>query len=239
MKNLCIVVFLFLILPFGCKTSSEQVSTEIDAPTAISEQEIPEISYIIGPGDALKISVWRHADLQSEVKVQPDGKISFPIVHTVKAFGLTPAELEKTLADGLRKMIRDPDVTVNVTYFASQKIIVLGEVYKPGVYPFPGNVYISEAIAYAGGHLDSAFMSSVLLIRQGTAKRVNVTRALRWADIKENVPLQSGDIIFVPKSFIAEINKFVDQFFTKTDPVLKYYLDILDIDKHGESTRTR
>lgn len=247
MKVTYLALLLVVITATGCSTAQKKSSAPVitnqeDVSQTSSAPKPPvetDFSYIIGPGDVIKISVWRHPDLMNEITVQPDGKISFPIVHEVKAAGLTPAELENTLSNSLSRIIKDPDVAISVTYFGSQKIFVLGEVGRAGIYPFPGNITILDAISYAGGYLDSAALDSIVLIRGGTAKRINLAKLLNKADFSQNVPLLSGDIIFVPKSFIAQIDKFVDLFFTKTDPVLKYYLDALDIRHYNSSNRVR
>lgn len=238
LRLLCLGVFLAFL---GCKTVSQKAPAEnfpVQAPShEISSEKA--FSYIIGAGDVLRINVWRHPDLKEDVKVQPDGKISFPIVHSVKAGGLTPEELEHILARGLSRVLKEPDVSIAVMEYQSQKFFILGEVQRPGVYPLIGDTHVIDAVSFAGGFMDTAASSSVLLIRDGRAQRMNLSDLLRKARMTENIELRSRDIIFVPKSFISEVDKFIDQFFTRTDPVLKYWLDVLDIDDHEDSVRVR
>lgn len=189
--------------------------------------------YIVGPGDRLNISVWRHPDLNKEVVVRPDGKIAFPIVNDIQASGLTPAELDANLVKGLSDIIRDPEVTVTILSFASKKIFVLGEVRRAGVYPFRGKMTVLEAISEAGSYTDDAVLRSTIIVRRGYTEkpeitRINLEKVIKKGDFRQNILLQPGDIIFVPKSFIAKIDTFIDHFFTRTYPAIRYYLDLTD-----------
>jgi polysaccharide biosynthesis/export protein len=207
------------------------------APAAVSyehESFRGAFAYIIGCGDVLDVKVWRHPDLAQEAVVRPDGNISFPLVGDVKAADLAPDELKKEIARRLMSVVRDPQVTVNVKQFMSQKIFVLGEVNRPGVYPFEGRVSILDAIGRAGSYKDTATIASTVVIRTTSVKkpealRVNLAEVFKNARVEQNILLEPGDIVFVPKSFIAKLDQFIDQFFAKTEPALLYYLDIVNI----------
>ncbi len=198
-----------------------------------------EFTYQIGPGDVIQINVWQHPDLTMQVRVRPDCKIAFPIVDEIDVNNLTPEELKKELTQKLGRIIRDPEVTVNVIEFESQKIFVLGEVNQPGVYPFEGRERVLDAISKAKGYKeDTAALRSIIIIKNGTdvharAIKVNLWNFIKKGDVRQNVLLEPGDVVFVPKTLISDVDKFIDQFFTQTDPVLKYYLDIYNIRKPG------
>lgn len=198
-----------------------------------------EFTYQIGPGDTIEISVWRHPDLNMKVMVRPDCRISFPLIDEVNVRDLTPEALKKELQNRLARVIRDPEVTVNVIGFESKKIFVLGEVNQPGVYPFEGRIRVLDALSKAGGYKDeTAALKSVLVIRNGYSSkpqviRVNILNLIKNGNPGGNILLAPDDIVFVSKTFISDVNKFIDQFFNKTDPVLKYYLDIYNIRKPG------
>ncbi len=196
-------------------------------------------AYIIGPGDTLEINVWRHPDLTTQVTVRPDGKISFPLIDEISVSNISPGALKNDIAKRLSTIIQEPQVTVNVLSFQSKKFFVLGEVNNPGLYPFAGGEGVLDGIAKAGGYKqDTAALKSVILIRRGYGSkpetlRLNIYNLITKGDITQDVKLDTADVIFVPKSFIANVNTFVDQFFTKTDPVLRYYLDIYDVKNPG------
>ncbi|MDD5450152.1 MAG: polysaccharide biosynthesis/export family protein [Candidatus Omnitrophica bacterium] len=171
--------------------------------------------YKIGEGDNLDISVWQHEDLARKVVVRPDGFISFPLVGDIKAVGLTPPQLASNLKEGLSKLVRDPQVTVIVSGFGSKNIFVLGEVTKPGAYQFRGGISILDAISEAGGWKNSAVLNSVMLVRrvfaeQPEAYRLNVYAIIKNGDFSQNMALEPGDVIYVPKSFVANIGGFIE-----------------------------
>jgi polysaccharide export outer membrane protein len=214
---------------------------------SISEQDFytGEFSYIIGPGDVLEINVWRHPDLTTQARVRPDGKIAFPLIDEVYVGNVTPEALKKEIATKLSTSIRDPRVTVNVLSFQSKKLFVLGEVNRPGVYPFEGRVSVLDALSKAGGYNgDTAALKSVIVIKRGNtvkpqAKRVNILDVITKGDVGQDIFLGASDIVFVPKTFISNLDSFIDRFITKTDPVLRYYLDIIDIDQRTPGGRSR
>ena len=172
--------------------------------------------YVIGLGDVLNISVWQWPDLQMpNVIVRPDGKISFPLVGDIQAEGLTLTELDRILTEKLDAFIKNPEVSVSVTQFGGRKVIVLGSVGSQGVYAPTGRTSVLEVIALAGGFRQDAVTSSVILIRQQPERnlfyRLNLKTALRGGNMRDNIEVESNDIIFVPKRFITSVNEFVSQ----------------------------
>ena len=171
--------------------------------------------YKIGQGDALDISVWQHSELDKKVIVRPDGCISFPLVGDIDAVGQTPPQLASHLKENLSRLIRDPQVTVIVSGFGSKNVFVLGEVTKPGAYPYRGGVNVLDAISDAGGWRNSAVLNSVMVVRKAfteapEARRLNVYALVKNGDFSQNVALEPGDIVYVPKSFIANIGGFIE-----------------------------
>jgi len=189
---------------------------EVQVPIAAGSIAQPmEFMYTIGEGDELDISVWQHDELDKEVVVRPDGYISFPLVGDVKAKDLTPVQLSIIIKEYLSRMIRDPQVTVIVSNFGSKNIFVLGEVTKPGTYSYRGGMSILDAVGAASGWKDSAVLNSVVVVRKAfteapEAHRLNVYALIKKGDFSQNLALRPGDIIYVPKSFIANIGAFVD-----------------------------
>ena len=230
------IIYILLIL--SCVTCSYPLSQS----SGVEEQakkgdtiNIGDFTYIIGPADVLEVSVWRHPDLTTQAVVRPDGRIAFPLIDEIYACNITPEALKKEITIRLSKIIQEPKVTVNVVSFQSKKIFVIGEVGRPGVYPFDGNEGIFEAISKAGGYTrDTAALRSVMLIKGGNSPKQKVIKAnilnlIQKADLSQNYKLEAGDIVYVPKTLISDIDKFIDQFFAQTDPVLKYYLDLYDV----------
>jgi polysaccharide export outer membrane protein len=184
----------------------------------------PAISeYAIGEEDILKISVWQNSDLDQEAIVRPDGMISFPLIGDVEARGLSITGLTAEITRRLSEFVKSPQVSISLKKMGGSKIVVIGEVVRPGVVSVTGAKTALEAIGQAGGFTKDAIASSIVLIRGGLtqpqAQRLNLSKALRGQEIlKQNIPLQSEDIIFVPKKFIADLNYFLGQIL---DPVSK------------------
>jgi polysaccharide export outer membrane protein len=168
--------------------------------------------YRIGPNDVLKITVFGHEDLTRSATIGPDGTFSFPLVGSVPAAGLTAAQVELRLKELLgRDYLVDPQVSVSVQEYRSQRVFVLGEVEKPGAYALTGRVTLVDVLAQAGGP-GKAAGRQIHVIRGGgsdrpstpgasgaTTIRIPLKRLLE-GDPAENVVLQSGDTIFIPKT---------------------------------------
>ncbi len=171
--------------------------------------------YMVGEDDTLHISVWQNPDLEQEVVVRPDGKISFPLIGDIQASGLTITQLDDILTEKLVEYIKHPEVSVSVKRLGGKKVIVLGEVRTPGIYSVTGKRTILESIAMAGGFTNHAVVSSVILVRGGLEKpkgiRLNLNRSLIKGDMSQNMSLFPEDIIFVPKKFIANVNYLVNE----------------------------
>lgn len=173
--------------------------------------------YIIGPLDVLSITVWESPDLSGKFSVEADGSFTFPLIGRVKAGGLTlrqfEGELKAKLADGYFK---NPQVSVAVETYRSQRIFIVGEVRNPGTYPLTGDMTLIEAIARAGSTTPNASLEAIVvravagraaegptLPDQKNAaaetRRVNL-RDLQSGALSENLALRDGDTIFVPRA---------------------------------------
>lgn len=175
--------------------------------------------YIIGPQDVLAIQIFDQADLGGKYTVETDGSFSFPLIGRITAGGMTlrkfEGELRRQLADGY---FRNPQVSVTVEQYRSQRIFVMGEVRNPGPVPLSGNMSLIEALARAGSTLPSA-SGEIAIVRapQGAtgpslpsaANAATVARAtirdLESGTMKQNVELRDGDTIFVPRAESAYV----------------------------------
>jgi len=170
-------------------------------PFSIAEKNL---SYTIGPGDVLEISVWQHPELDKIVTVRPDGKISFSLIGDVNPAGLTPAELDEVITRRLSEYVQKPEVTVVVTSIKSKQFLVLGQVITPGVYPMEERLTVLEAIAIAGSYTEKAALSRVTVTRQSPRRtsrviKVNLKKVITKGDRSREVILEPGDVVHVPK----------------------------------------
>ncbi len=178
---------------------------------ARSGASAPVDGYRIGPGDVLKITVWGHEDLSRPTVVPADGRVPFPLIGDVRASGLTPTELEVRLRELLGKdYLVDPQVTVSVQEYRSQRVFVLGEAEKPGTYSLTGRATLLDVLSQAGGPAKTASRQLVVVrapkseapVTPGTAGsttlRVNLKKLLD-GEASENLLLENGDTVYIPK----------------------------------------
>ncbi len=157
--------------------------------------------YIIQPRDTLTITVWRHPDLDITVDVDSGGEIVLPLLGRVRAEGLTARQLEEELTRGWgQAYIKDPYVRVSLS---QKNFFVFGEVREPGSFELGGNITVMRALAAAGGFTDFAARRKVQVIRV-TADGVEVIEVnIRQVQSgrADDIKIQPGDVINVPKSF--------------------------------------
>jgi polysaccharide biosynthesis/export protein len=171
--------------------------------------------YVIGPQDVLTIQVFDQTDLGGKYSVETDGTFSFPLIGRLRAGGLTlralETELKAKLADGY---FRDPQVSVAIEQYRSQRVFVMGEVRQPGPVALTGGMTLIEALARAGSTTATA-SGEVAIVRaaQGIPRgpvlpdqdagtevfRASI-RELEGGALSQNLELRDGDTIFVPRA---------------------------------------
>lgn len=162
--------------------------------------------YIVGPGDALQVFVWRAPELTTNVIVRPDGRISTPLVEDMLAAGKTPTELSEDIETALREYVKSPEVTVIVDNpVGAQQVRIIGEVAQAAAIPYEANMTVLDIMLRVGGLTEFASGNKTKLIRgQGTPSeatyRVRLNDLMRKGDVSANVPVQPGDVIIVPQS---------------------------------------
>ena len=159
--------------------------------------------YVIGPEDVLYIHVWREDALSRTVPVRVDGNISLPLVHELKAAGLTPLKLKENLTERFKEFIENPNVSVTVMEANSFKVYVSGEVRSPGVHRLRSETSLLQFIIMVGGFTEWANQKKILVIRKenGKEKRitVNYKKILKGDNPGSNIALKPGDTVIVPE----------------------------------------
>jgi len=159
-------------------------------------------NYLIQPGDLLEISVWREDYLERDVSVQPDGRVSFPLVGVINAAGSTVEQVQIRVAERLAQFIPDPVVTVSIKEIRGNRIYILGQVQNPGQFIMNPMIDVMQALALAGGTTPFAELNEIKILRRSGNKQTLIE--FRYADIargrnlQQNIILQSGDVIIVP-----------------------------------------
>jgi polysaccharide biosynthesis/export protein len=177
--------------------ADEPPSTQMDTASRLIQ---------LGPGDSVNIQVYGQPDMSSTVYISDDGTIPVPLAGPVQVAGLSPSEasqrIEKALSDG--HYLVGPQVTLTVVLSRSQRVSVLGQVSKPGLYPIESKTTIFDLLAEAGGALETG-SDVIFLLRPdatGTVQRYPISLK-GLDDAKKSIPTQSlrgGDSVFVPRA---------------------------------------
>lgn len=192
------VLALSLGLGFGVRAQAQ-----VPAPEAAKAAK----NYIIGPDDVLDIFVWQNPDLsQKGVPVRPDGRISTPLIANIVAAGKTPVELAQDMDKALSAYIRSPRVTVIVSRAVGvfSQVQVIGQVAHPESMPYHEGMTVLDAILAAGGLTPYAAGNRAKLERKVDGRlqtmHIKLSNLLNKGDLKQNLPLQPGDVLVVPES---------------------------------------
>ncbi|MGD0232035.1 MAG: polysaccharide biosynthesis/export family protein [Syntrophorhabdales bacterium] len=200
-------------------------SAQLDAQARIS----PAPVYLIQAGDELEIKFLYNQELDQKLPVRPDGRISLPVIKEVTVAGMSPGKLEELLTRKYAPELKRPNITVIVRSFTAQKVFVDGEVNKAGLVPLNGPLTVMEAIAQAGGLRDTARRNQVLVIRKNQGGPfftgvVDLRKVIDGTDRSQDISLMPYDIVYIPKSAIANVNLFVEQYITRNIPTPFYIL---------------
>lgn len=166
--------------------------------------------YLIGPGDALGIFVYRAPELSVDVPVRPDGRISLPLVPDIEASGRTPTELARAIEDRLQQYVIEPNVTVMVRSFVGQpgrQIRVIGEATEPMAVPYREGMTLLDVMIGARGLTRYAAGNRAEIIRRERDDapreviRVRLSDLLRDGDIAQDIPMRPGDTLIIPQGW--------------------------------------
>jgi polysaccharide biosynthesis/export protein len=239
---LILLLFWTVVLLNGCasdviKPNDETIGQD---PNSIRISE-----FILGHGDKIDVTVYRHDELKRTVQVDMSGKIMFPLVGDIQAAGLSVFQLRDRMRERLAEYIIDPQISLYVNAVLSQKVVVLGEVNKPGLFALDNPLKALDAVALAGGFTLDAKQQNVLLIRGGLEKpqliTLNMNKLFDDHDMTQNVALRNGDVIYVPATYIANISRYFEHLSKIIAPVLQlesgYYIG-QQIEKAGQGAAT-
>jgi len=208
----------------GCATNNKQVQHETqDTSTSVlvtgatgTAEHMASPDYLIHPGDELSIKFFYNPELNDDVVVRPDGKISLQLVDELQASGKTPSQLDQELTELYSVELKRPAITVIMRSFGGQQIFVGGEVGRPQAVKLTPQMTPLQAVMNAGGFLDTADQNSVMVIRAGTDNQAQ-TYSMNLEQIADgNSPdlkfqLHPGDVVFIPKTGVAKADVWVDQ----------------------------
>jgi polysaccharide export outer membrane protein len=171
--------------------------------------------YQIQPDDTLELSFRFTPEFDQEVTVQPDGFIQLKgLSSDVKVQGQTVPELIGTLTKAYANLLHDPVISVVLREFEKPYFIAGGQIGHPGKYDLRGQTTASQAVSIAGGFVDFAKNKQVLLFRRYSddtveVKMLNLKDILKGRNVGEDLVLQPGDMLYVPKTFMAQVDRFL------------------------------
>jgi protein involved in polysaccharide export with SLBB domain len=186
------VLSLVLLGVPACGGSNENLRVNLPPPTEKS---------VVGPGDVFLMEIVGEKDLPREYQVASDGSVDMPYLHTVAVGGLEPQEIARLVRKLLieKQILSDPSVVVQVKEYFSRRLTILGQVSKPGTYPYTAGLTLIQAISQAGGLTGLANLDRVNLTRRTGAgsRTVVISVGTIMEGRSADIPLQSGDRIFV------------------------------------------
>lgn len=215
--RMILIALLGLVVIAGCSSQHGGI------PDSLQYADLPNTpknadDYVIQPGDQLDLKFFYNSELNENLPVRPDGKITLQLVGEIDAAGRTPTQLIAALEKRYADKLRYPTVNVAVRGFANQQVFVDGEVEHPGLVDLTNQLSAWQAIIKAGGFKETAARDSIIVIRRGQEKPIPFRLDLKSSALDQahvSFPLRPFDVVFVPKTWIAEENKFVNQYIEK------------------------
>jgi protein involved in polysaccharide export with SLBB domain len=180
---------LALVFSFACLTAC---ATGAPAMAQGSAAPVPHVSeYRLGPGDKLRVAVFGREELTGEFTIGAQGRISYPLIGEVEAAGHTVPEFSANLTEQLRSgYVRDPILSVEVAEY--RPFYILGEVNRPGAYPYTPGMTVMGAVATAGGFTYRANSRRAFIQRPGETSE-------RSVQLTSSTVIQAGETIRIPE----------------------------------------
>jgi len=191
-------------------------------PALCTAQTAPP--YRVQINDVLEFLFFKNTELNQARAVGPDGVVSLQLIGSVEVVGRTIEDITGEVTKRYAKELVQPQVTVAVKEYSGLKVYVGGEVNQPGVQVYRGGLTALQAVVAAGGFKTTASLGSVIHIHKGpkgepVGALLDLSRALNHADLGNDMALAPTDIVFVPRSRIANVNLFVEQYFRNMWPI--------------------
>ncbi len=205
-------------------------------PLARFPQPTVEETVTLAAGDTVDINFAYWPELNDSQKIRPDGKVSLRHVGDIAIAGLTPAQAARKLETIYDKEIKNPVIDVILRTKANHMIYVGGQVKNNGVVELTHAMTLAQALIAAGGlEYTHANAKQVIVVRQLSGKNyataVDMDKMFRQAN-PEPFYLAAGDIVYVPRTKISELNQWVEQYIKNMLPGTGFKVDV----QHGETT---
>lgn len=197
-----VLICKFSIVPYMSIALEQPIWDEEELIDSNNPRRKETSNYLIGPEDVLNISVWGNKDLNHQVFVRPDGKISFPLIGDVLAMGRSPEDIREEITRKLSPFVPDAVVTVMVVNINSFKIYIIGNTARQGDFVVGRRINVLQALSMAGGFNDFASPKNIFIIRTINKEKIkipfNYKEITEGKNLEQNIYLQPGDVIVVP-----------------------------------------
>jgi len=231
-----LILVLAIAIPRGLVWADEQIPAQEAGAAAIAVEEIsleegqilvkadPEddtlqmdpVRYTLGPEDVVEINIMRHPEFSGVYPINLEGKLQYKFVGDIDVKGLTKKELEDKIAGIISAFVIEPEVNVTILEYKSKVIYILGEVGKPGkFYMKSETIPVREAVVNAGLPTHAAAMRRCRIITpntsgKGDTKTVDLYEILYAGNLKNNMDMYPGDVLYVPSTVMAKIIRVIN-----------------------------
>jgi len=192
-------------------SGDRSVTVEVAQPELMRPVSFDPLTYTLGPDDVVQIDVMRHPEFSGTYPINQEGKLQYKFVGDMDVNGMTKKQLEDKVRDAVSVYVNSPQVDVTILEYRSKYIYVLGEVSSPGKYYMRAeSIPIREAVFEAGLPTTGAAMRKCRIITptaKGKAKirKVNLYEILYGGDLRRNISMHPGDVLYVPSTVMAKI----------------------------------
>jgi len=205
------------VIALGCgHRSSAAPSPASVAALQPAAQPVPGPTYRVQLGDELHVRFLYQPDMSEQVPVRPDGRITLASTGEIDVVGLTPTDIEREVVERSSSHLRNPEVSVIVTKLGEQHVYVGGEVARPGLVVLRPDMTPLQAVLQTGGFRPTAKLNSVLIMTPAADGRFAAARIDMKQVVNDGVPervrLHPNDVIYVPPTWIADMDTVVDQY---------------------------
>jgi polysaccharide export outer membrane protein len=197
---------LIVIVPGGiCRAQSRN---QVIAATDVNDR------YKLRAGDTLELQYHLTSDLNQTVVVQPDGYVSLNVIGEVKVGGYSVPEARAQVLRAAASRLNQPELNLILKDFTHPSVVVAGAVYRPGEIEFKGPMTALGAVLLAGGFVEVSQSGQVWVFRKideemAEVIKLNLTEIKKTSDLKRNLDLQAGDMIYVPRDKTSKIERYV------------------------------
>jgi len=205
-KSLLLIIAICFLAGAGAAVAQQQVAPRL---TTVTEER-----YRLQPGDVFEVQYRYSPEFNQTVTVQPDGYVSLEVGGDLKVAGLTIEQARLAILKKASVRLQDPVATLVLKEFQKPYFVIAGEVSLPGKIEMRERVTALQAIMLAGGMKEGARSSQVVVFRRintdtAEVKLLNLKSIRSTADLENDLTLQPGDMVFVPRDKISKIERFM------------------------------